>query len=80
MVNLIHQELLGFIHSYHHKGYKIYATALAKESIDLKSIKIHKPFILIFGSESHGISKEILNISDYLVKIEMSNLDSLNVL
>jgi TrmH family RNA methyltransferase len=34
----------------------------------------------VLGNESHGVSKEICDIADDFVKIEMSdNIDSLNV-
>lgn len=39
-----------------------------------------KPFILVVGSEGHGVTKELLNKSDYRVAIDhRSDFDSLNV-
>ena len=37
-------------------------------------------FVLVLGNESHGVSQEIINISNQKVKIEMNDsIDSLNV-
>jgi rRNA methylases len=62
------------------KGYKIIASVLSKDSIKLRDFKkIHnEKIIIIVGNEGQGISKEILDIADYKVFIEMNNIDSLN--
>jgi RNA methyltransferase, TrmH family len=47
---------------------------------DLISFKPAKTFCLVLGSESHGISPEILKLADKTIKIEMSSkIESLNV-
>ena len=35
-------------------------------------------FCLVIGNESHGVSKEIIEQSDYQVIIPINNIDSLN--
>ena len=62
-------------------GYKIIATTLSEDSIFLDEfLKLNiNRFILIFGNEGKGISKEILDIADYKIKIPIQNIDSLNV-
>lgn len=60
-------------------GYKIYSTGL-RNSKNLSSIKeFSNKFVLIFGNEARGVSQDILDISDEVIKIEMSNMESLNV-
>lgn len=47
---------------------------------DLNNFKAAKKFCLVLGSESHGISKEIEDLADKRIKINISNkLESLNV-
>ena len=61
------------------KGRVVIASAL-EEAIPLQDCKKPKDFILVLGNESHGVSQEVLNISNHIVKIEMNDaIDSLNV-
>ena len=61
------------------KDHQIIVSTLSDKSLDLSSFKPEKPFILVLGNESHGVSKEIINSADILVKIPMKDIDSLNV-
>ncbi len=65
------------------EGYKIIGTSLKnaiclKEYLKTKFNKNEK-YVLIVGNEGNGIRKEILDICDDLIFIEMNNIDSLNV-
>lgn len=60
------------------KGFKIIATDL-KSSSPLKDLHPRKPYVLVVGNEGQGVSKEILDLSDEKVRIEMDGIDSLNV-
>jgi TrmH family RNA methyltransferase len=47
---------------------------------DLDKFKAAKEFCLVLGSESHGVSEEIMKLADKNIKIEMSgDIESLNV-
>ena len=65
------------------KDYKnknsIIVTTLSDDSVSL--FKAHKcnKFILVLGNESHGVSKSTLDLADIKVKIDIFNIDSLNV-
>lgn len=61
------------------KDYKIISTSLEKDTISLKAFKCNDKKIVVLGNEGNGISQSILDISDYKIKIEMGNIDSLNV-
>lgn len=61
------------------KGHTIIASTLSDKSVELEKAKVKKPFILVLGNESHGISEEVKNIADVLVKIPMQTMESLNV-
>lgn len=61
-----------------HRNFTIYATALNK-SKSIEDTTIFSPFVLIIGNEGQGVSDEIKNISDYLIRIDMpGNAESLN--
>lgn len=65
-------------------GYTIVSMALSENSLflndkEIEDIKQNK-LAICFGTESTGISRTLLDKSDYIVKIPMSNnVDSLNV-
>ena len=64
------------------KNYKrpIIVSTLNEKSVGLNNFKKLDEFTIVLGNESHGVSKEICDIADEFVKIEMSdNIDSLNV-
>jgi len=61
------------------KGYKLYAAALSDNAIFLEDAKPFDKTAIIIGNEANGISDEILDISDYIIKIPMTgNIESLN--
>ena len=59
-------------------GYQIVATEV-KGSVGLDSFKPNRKHILILGNESRGVSRELLDISDARVRIDIKNIESLNV-
>lgn len=52
-------------------GYKVYATALHKDSTSLEELDVDKKIALVFGTESDGISQEAGEKADGLVHIPM---------
>lgn len=52
------------------KGYTIASTAKNEKAKDLYRCRIKKPFCVVFGGEKRGINKEILDISDFCIKIK----------
>lgn len=78
-INFLEIELLPIIQKMKKDGYKIFSTALQKQSIELKDAVVSDKIALVLGNEGHGVSKEVLSLSDEIIKISMSNLDSLNV-
>ena len=58
---------------------KIIVTTLSDDSISLNEISKQDKFIVVLGNESNGVSQKIIDIADYKVKINMDNIDSLNV-
>ncbi len=59
-------------------GYQIIATEI-KGSVTLNSFKPNNKHVLILGNESRGVNQELLEISDVRVRIEINEIESLNV-
>ncbi|MCU0105447.1 RNA methyltransferase [Acholeplasma vituli] len=77
--NLIRTDLKSEIESLKKDGYTIFATALHQKAIDIKSIQVPEKAVLVLGNEGAGVSKEILDLSDYCVFIKTKDIESLNV-
>lgn len=60
------------------RGYQIIVTAL-KNAIDYKDILLKDQFVLVLGNEGQGVKETNLSLADTVVKIDMNNIDSLNV-
>ena len=62
------------------ENHTLIATHLSSNSINPENANINNPFVLVLGNEGNGVSKEILEICDKNVVIEMEKgVDSLNV-
>ena len=77
-IPVIQGDLAALIFDLKEKGMEIYAASL-NDAIPLQSVSNSNAFALIFGNEGKGISKELLKLSDFNVKIEMEGFESLNV-
>lgn len=60
------------------KEYQIISTEI-KGSESLTKIKPNKKHVLVLGNEAHGVSEKILNVSDKRVRIDIKDIESLNV-
>ena len=60
------------------KDYEIIATEI-KGSVDLSTVSGIKKHVLVLGNEAHGVSKEILELATKRVRIDIRNIESLNV-
>ena len=72
----------GWVKQLKEKNFRLISMALCENSRYLADpeIKQCEKMAIVLGSESTGISEEVLKESDYIVKIPMSNgVDSLNV-
>ena len=61
------------------QGKKVIVSALSDNAVDEKELDNKEPFILVLGNEANGVSKETLKQADVVVKIDIANIDSLNV-
>ena len=60
------------------EGYEIIATEI-KGNVDISTLSNIKKHILVLGNEAHGVSKEFLEIADKRVRINIKEIESLNV-
>lgn len=78
-MNIIYMDLIDAIREIKKCGIKVYATSLESSNY-ISDVKFNREFAVVFGSEGSGVSKEVLNESDELIKIPMNNeCESLNV-
>lgn len=60
------------------KGYSIYATEI-KGSKNLNEIKASPKHVLVLGNEAHGVSEKILSLASERIRIDIKDIESLNV-
>lgn len=60
-------------------GFKIYATGLKDNTKSLTELNEEEKMAFILGNEGSGLKEETFKIADEIVKIDMHNIDSLNV-
>lgn len=75
-INYFNEPIKDFIKKL--DGYKIYGTSL-KNGKPLKSIVNSDKLVVILGNEGNGVRKELLDITDENIFIEINNMESLNV-
>lgn len=78
-LNLYHTDLIEEIKNLKDLGFKVYATGLSANTKTLDEIKESDKMAFVFGNEGSGVSKQIMDICDEIIKIDMRNIDSLNV-
>ena len=61
-------------------GYKIISAEITDDSQPINNFIFPEKYCLVFGNESHGVSKEILDLSDVIVHIPINpEVSSINV-
>ncbi|MCD8209786.1 MAG: RNA methyltransferase [Coprobacillus sp.] len=60
------------------RTHTIYVTTPLNEDT-LVDTRVKEPYLLVFGSEAHGVSEEVVNLADRRISIKMNDIDSLNV-
>lgn len=78
-INIIRDNLKKYINELKEKNYTIYTTDV-NNGKELKNIKKSNKYVIIMGNEGNGVSKEISDLSDERIYIDMNkNCESLNV-
>ena len=79
-LNVVSKEK-DYLFSLKNCGYKLVSTSLDVNSVFLSNFTFQKDdnYVIILGNEGQGISKDIQENSDIKIKIEINDIDSLNV-
>ena len=80
MVYHLYKDITETIRSLQSIGYRIYAAEVTENSTPLSQVKVADKWVLLMGHEGKGIAKEILELCDEVVTIEMAEgIKSFNV-
>lgn len=78
-INILRKDLKEFIPFLKENKYEIYSTNV-ENGTELKNIKFGKKYAIIMGNEGQGVSKELQELSDKNIYINVNdNCESLNV-
>ena len=78
-INILICDIKAIISEIKSKGITVVSTSL-KESKSLKNMPKMDKYAIVLGNEGNGVSKDILSLSDDIVRIDMDNkCESLNV-
>lgn len=76
----LYKDIIETIQSLQSLGYKVYAAEVTESSTPLSQINVTDKWVLLMGHEGKGIAKEILDVCDEIVTIEMEEgIKSFNV-
>ena len=78
-LNIAHKDLEKEIPILQSKCYKVMATGLRDNTKELHELSNDNKIAIIMGNEGSGVSKNIMDLADEIIKIDMCNIDSLNV-
>lgn len=76
----LYDDIFATIKSLKELGYRVFAAEVQEGSTPLIEVKVPQKWVLLMGHEGKGISKNILDICDEVVTIEMqAEIKSFNV-
>lgn len=78
-LNICHNNIDELIAKLHENNYGVYATGLKDHSKELYEVENKEKMAFILGNEGSGVKDTTFDICDEVVKIDMHNIDSLNV-
>lgn len=78
-IKINHSEIIKEINKLKDKGYIVYATGLRNNTKELYEAKKADKIAIILGNEGSGVREEVMDASNEIIKIDMENIDSLNV-
>lgn len=67
----IYDDIFLTIKTLKNKGYKIYAAEVTKDSTPLSKVDVSSKWVLLMGNEGFGLSKQLLDLCDEVITIEM---------
>ena len=74
-------EAINNIKASKHQRVKVVAVEQDERSVPFQTVQFDFPLVIIVGNETHGVSKEVLDVSDVIVELPMWGINiSLNVM
>lgn len=73
MMDIMECDILNAIDMFKLNGYKV-ASAGIRDSVSLYDADLSKPLLLIVGGEKRGISSEVLEASDMVVRVDYGKM------
>ncbi len=75
-----YDDKVAAINSLKQLGYKIFGAETMEDATPLQQLSVPEKWVLVLGNERDGVSKEVLDVCDEVVQIEMSSdVNSFNV-
>lgn len=78
-VNIARKNVYETIIELKNAGFMVYATGLRDNTKEMYEIEPNEKMAFILGNEGSGVKQGTFEVSDEVVKIDMNNIDSLNV-
>ncbi len=78
-LNIKRCDVVNEIKELKKQGFVVYATGLKDNTLSLDEVAITDKMAIVLGNEGSGVRSSVFDIADETVKIDMHNIDSLNV-
>ncbi len=78
-LNIKRCDVVNEIKELKKQGFVVYATGLKDNTLSLDEVTITDKMAIVLGNEGSGVRSCVFDIADETVKIDMHNIDSLNV-
>lgn len=76
----VYDDIFSTIATLKERGYRVFGAEVTESSTPLIELKIPSKWVLLMGHEGKGLSKEVIDICDEIVEIEMmDDVRSFNV-
>lgn len=78
-LNISYADISSLIDELKDNNFNVYATGLKSYSLEMYDVEIKDKMAFILGNEGSGVKEETMSKADEIIKIDMHNIDSLNV-
>ena len=78
-LNIVRKDLFKEIIRLKNDGYLVYATGLRNNTKELHDVHAADKMAFVLGNEGNGVREHLMDLCDEIMKIDMRNIDSLNV-
>lgn len=69
----IYEDIFLTIKELKKKGYRIYGAEVTEDSTPLSRVEVSQKWVLLMGNEGYGLSRELIDMCDEIVTIEMAD-------